>query len=116
PGAFFCSSRRRHTRFSRDWSSDVCSSDLGDRATGGDGGDGPDGAEIYRGNCATCHGGSGQGGVGPGFEGIGDRLTVEEQIEVVREGRGRMPAWEDELSPEEIEAVVAYIDEELSGG
>src|SRR5690606_40117132 len=26
---FFFSSRRRHTRFSRDWSSDVCSSDLG---------------------------------------------------------------------------------------
>src|SRR5690606_40695228 len=28
---FFFTSRRRHTRFSRDWSSDVCSSDL-DRA------------------------------------------------------------------------------------
>src|SRR5690606_39848926 len=26
---FFFSSRGRHTRFSRDWSSDVCSSDLG---------------------------------------------------------------------------------------
>src|SRR5690606_39334200 len=26
--AFFFSSRRRHTIFSRDWSSDVCSSDL----------------------------------------------------------------------------------------
>src|SRR5690606_40653987 len=33
------SSRRRHTRFSRDWSSDVCSSDLlhaGGRRQGGD--------------------------------------------------------------------------------
>src|SRR5690606_40981648 len=28
---FFFSSRRRHTRFSRDWSSDVCSSDLAKR-------------------------------------------------------------------------------------
>src|SRR3712207_1895641 len=27
---FFFSSRRRHTRYWRDWSSDVCSSDLGD--------------------------------------------------------------------------------------
>src|SRR5690606_41079484 len=26
--AFFFTSRRRHTSFSRDWSSDVCSSDL----------------------------------------------------------------------------------------
>src|SRR5690606_41190807 len=32
------SSRRRHTRFSRDWSSDVCSSDLMDSAR----------------SCATC--------------------------------------------------------------
>src|SRR5205809_1156160 len=29
---FFFSSRRRHTRCSRDWSSDVCSSDLGSAA------------------------------------------------------------------------------------
>src|SRR5205809_8127617 len=29
---FFFSSRRRHTRCSRDWSSDVCSSDLGEIA------------------------------------------------------------------------------------
>src|SRR5690606_41149158 len=28
PVFFFFSSRRRHTSFSRDWSSDVCSSDL----------------------------------------------------------------------------------------
>src|SRR5204863_3757677 len=31
---FFFSSRRRHTRSLRDWSSDVCSSDLGDGITG----------------------------------------------------------------------------------
>src|SRR5690606_40951936 len=30
---FFFSSRRRHTRFSRDWSSDVCSSDLAGNIT-----------------------------------------------------------------------------------
>src|SRR2546428_6139738 len=30
---FFFSSRRRHTRSDRDWSSDVCSSDLGRRGT-----------------------------------------------------------------------------------
>src|SRR2546430_13596854 len=29
--SFFFSSRRRHTRFDCDWSSDVCSSDLGPR-------------------------------------------------------------------------------------
>src|SRR5688572_9250936 len=30
---FFFSSRRRHTRFDCDWSSDVCSSDLGEHGT-----------------------------------------------------------------------------------
>src|SRR5256886_16561967 len=33
---FFFSSRRRHTRFDCDWSSDVCSSDLGDLRDVGD--------------------------------------------------------------------------------
>src|SRR2546429_4465447 len=33
---FFFSSRRRHTRCSRDWSSDVCSSDLNLRFSGAD--------------------------------------------------------------------------------
>src|SRR5215475_2348199 len=31
---FFFSSRRRHTRFSRDWSSEVCSSDLASSPSG----------------------------------------------------------------------------------
>src|SRR5215208_7608640 len=33
---FFFSSRRRHTRWPRDWSSDVCSSDLKESADGQD--------------------------------------------------------------------------------
>src|SRR6266702_5664719 len=33
-GFFFFSSRRRHTRWPRDWSSDVCSSDLAQRGHG----------------------------------------------------------------------------------
>src|SRR5690606_24726461 len=42
-------SRRRHTRFSRDWSSDVCSSDLPALTTGLllDEGHGKDGREIF---------------------------------------------------------------------
>src|SRR5207253_5482904 len=36
---FFFSSRRRHTRWPRDWSSDVCSSDLVDADRASPGGD-----------------------------------------------------------------------------
>src|SRR5690606_40224343 len=39
------SSRRRHTRFSRDWSSDVCSSDLRNHSTRTD--------KLLEGNIAT---------------------------------------------------------------
>src|SRR5207247_3230111 len=39
--SFFFSSRRRHTRSTRDWSSDVCSSDLVVQAQPGPGGHGP---------------------------------------------------------------------------
>src|SRR5204863_930006 len=42
---FFFSSRRRHTRSLRDWSSDVCSSDLG-RLSPGDSGDRADPSEV----------------------------------------------------------------------
>src|SRR5690606_40140563 len=77
---FFFSSRRRHTRFSRDWSSDVCSSDLVkerlDALTGGllaalvlllagrllgdvDGG-GPAGVEVVE---LRARAGEGRGGV-----------------------------------------------------
>src|SRR6266487_2632571 len=38
---FFFSSRRRHTRWTGDWSSDVCSSDLTPTATPGSVADGP---------------------------------------------------------------------------
>src|SRR2546429_8638586 len=44
---FFFSSRRRHTRCSRDWSSDVCSSDLNCMS-----GHGPDGATFEQASAA----------------------------------------------------------------
>jgi polyvinyl alcohol dehydrogenase (cytochrome) len=74
-----------------------------------------DGEDVYRSNCARCHGGSGQGGSGPTMEGVADRLDEDEHLEIVREGREGMPAWEDTLSDEEIQAVVDYEREVLSG-
>lgn len=75
-----------------------------------DGGDGASGSgeSIYRTNCATCHGTDGGGGLGPELRGIADRLTREEHLEIVREGKGQMPAWKDNLSDDEIDAVVEY--------
>src|SRR5256885_17051561 len=43
---FFFSSRRRHTRLQGDWSSDVCSSDLGRIQDGSDSGRGASGGAV----------------------------------------------------------------------
>src|SRR5690349_15000004 len=50
--AFFFSSRRRHTSSLRDWSSDVCSSDL---AAGGVFNGTTSGASTLAGSCATSN-------------------------------------------------------------
>ncbi len=77
-------------------------------ASGDDEAAGALGEEIYQQSCATCHGASGDGGSGPSLRGVADRLTRDEHIEIVRDGRGNMPPWEDRLSAEEIQAVVDY--------
>jgi mono/diheme cytochrome c family protein len=68
-----------------------------------------DGAILYSDNCAGCHGPSGSGGVGPSFVGIVERYPeVSDEIAVVTDGRGSMPAWADHLTAEEIAAVVEF--------
>src|SRR3712207_7344149 len=72
---FFFSSRRRHTRYWRDWSSDVCSSDLGGRRGRG-GVPGVDG--VRRG--LLHHAGdrrAGEADVHPGGDLDGDHLVLD---------------------------------------
>jgi len=84
--------------------------------SGGGGDEASAGQSVYEDNCARCHGPDGEGGVGPQ---LGDGAVAEnfpdiaDQITVIREGRNGMPAWEDSLTPEEIEAVATYEREEL---
>ncbi len=91
----------------------------GDSEPGGDGGGGGEaslGEEVYGDNCARCHGPDGEGGTGPqlGDGAVAENFPdIEDQIEVIREGRNGMPAWEDSLTPEEIEAVATFEREEL---
>jgi len=86
----------------------------GDDSTEGAGG-AADGQAIYEANCARCHGPDGEGGQGPalGNGEVEGHLSLDEQIDVITNGRNAMPAWEDSLSEEEIEAVATYEREEL---
>lgn len=69
------------------------------------------GAEVYADSCDGCHGADGEGGFGPELAGgavIAKYPDVADQIAVVTDGRGSMPSYADDLTPEDIAAVVAY--------
>lgn len=73
------------------------------------------GSDIYRASCARCHGADGGGGIGRSLRGVDQRLTVDEQIDVVLNGRNQMPRFSQTLTESDIEAVVRYQREILSG-
>lgn len=69
-----------------------------------------DGKAIFTENCAGCHtladaGASGE--VGPNLD---DRKPSEDAVTtIVKAGKGAMPAFEGQLSEDEIEAVAKYV-------
>lgn len=68
------------------------------------------GREIFIDDCGTCHTLSDagtSGTIGPALDGIGlDAAAVESQV---RNGGGGMPAFEGQLTDEEIEVVSTYV-------
>jgi mono/diheme cytochrome c family protein len=71
-----------------------------------------DPAALYTDECAGCHGPAGEGGVGKQLSGRTD-LTVEQAEVTIRQGAGGMPAFEGQLTDEQIEALAEYVVEEL---
>jgi cytochrome c551 len=71
-----------------------------------------DAAVAYRVRCSGCHGANGDGGTGPKLsDGAVVRAypDIDDEIAVVTNGRGRMPAFKDrDMSADEIRAVVEY--------
>jgi mono/diheme cytochrome c family protein len=68
------------------------------------------GRELYEQSCASCHGGLGEGGVGPALDaGSGAASLSDEQIAgVIRVGPGSMPGF-DHLSDEQVDSLVEYV-------
>lgn len=91
----------------------------GGEGGGEGGGGGPGGAEslgarVYRESCSACHGTRGQGGVGRELIGVAERFTEEEHRAIVVEGKGtQMPAFDEALTDEEIEAVIRHERDDL---
>lgn len=86
------------------------------------------GARLFANHCAECHGARGEGAVNwrqrdadglfppPPLNGTGHAWHHPQQMlrEVIRNGspagQGRMQAWKEKLSDEEIEAVIAWFE------
>lgn len=68
------------------------------------------GAAVYQDHCAICHGDHREG-IAPSFPallGIGSRMSTEEIVERIREGRGRMPGF-PRLEAQKLDALLRYL-------
>ena len=77
--------------------------------------DANEGEAIYKARCAVCHGKDGvpksfaKGSPAFNDQAWKDATSVEAIEKVVAEGRKRMPAFQNKLTPEEVNAVSAYL-------
>lgn len=69
------------------------------------------GKEIYLAECKKCHGVDGKKGLFKSPDLTQSKLNLSEKVAWIKKGKGVMPAYENELSESEIEAVALYLDE-----
>ena len=75
------------------------------------------GAEIFKTHCEVCHGANGIPnptmahllGVPSVTSPQMKKLTQQEMVTTVTNGKGKMPAWKGKLTDAQINAVVAYL-------
>lgn len=68
--------------------------------------------EIYKQNCLSCHGNQLQGRVGPDLQTVGSRLTEDELMQLIHDGKGGMPAFGKQLSEDEIASIAAWLSDQ----
>jgi mono/diheme cytochrome c family protein len=76
-----------------------------------------DAPATFKAKCAACHGDDGKGATPAGQKlGAHDftspdaaKMTDAELIEIIKQGKNKMPAYGDKLSDQEIKDLVAYI-------
>ena len=67
-----------------------------------------DGKKIYTQYCVSCHGLYGNMGMSGAFDLTQTKLSVEEKIQVITNGRNLMTPFKSLLSEKQIEAVAKY--------
>jgi cytochrome c6 len=75
------------------------------------------GADTYKSKCAMCHSADGSASSGAGkamhvpsfLTPEAKKVSTADYVAIVKDGKGKMPAYGTKLSGPEINAVVAYI-------
>ena len=74
------------------------------------------GQEIFTGTCAKCHGLAGQGDIGPKIAGSALLSDPQGLENLLRTGKGKMPAVGEYWSDDELNAALSYLKERFGGG
>lgn len=77
-------------------------------------GDVDNGSKVFENNCLSCHGKEGAGGSGPSLQGDEIASDYDKTVKQVKNGGGGMPAFEGQLSEQEIADVATYITEKIA--
>ncbi|NNF54115.1 MAG: c-type cytochrome [Acidimicrobiales bacterium] len=76
-----------------------------------------EGQQVYTSQCASCHGVQGEGGRGKRLnegEVLATYPNASDQLDLIVNGSGQMPAYGKRLSDEQINAVVRYTREVIN--
>lgn len=65
--------------------------------------------KVFAANCSSCHGANLEGGAGPKLADVGSRLTKEEILNVIQNGKGFMGA--NIIVGDEADAVATWLSE-----
>jgi cytochrome c oxidase subunit 2 len=74
------------------------------------------GRETFMGTCAKCHGLSGQGYIGPTIAGSALLSQPQALEDLLRNGKGQMPAVGKEWSDEQMKTTIDYRERRFGGG
>ncbi len=72
--------------------------------------------ETFAGTCEKCHGATGQGYIGPKIAGSAALAQRASLVQLLRNGKGRMPPVGKEWSNEQMNATVTYLRKQFVGG
>lgn len=67
------------------------------------------GKTLFENKCARCHGADGTRGIFGAKDLRASRITDEEMISIITNGKRIMPSWKKRLTPEQIRTVAGYV-------